>query len=148
MFLYKKNRGRINSPFSGAFCYISPETAPSVLWHKVARQDVPHKKHPKKIGVLLLIRFSPSKNALEGTAMRFLLRANSQTFVKKVPIQPHYAGYRKRYANLRAFGTRSHDRMRHIKSTPRKLGCFLCGAPWRIRTFDLPVRSRALYPLS
>ena len=26
-------------------------------------------------------------------------------------------------------------------------GCFI-GAPRRIRTFDLPVRSRALYPLS
>ena len=25
---------------------------------------------------------------------------------------------------------------------------FFCGAPRRIRTFDLPVRSRALYPLS
>ena len=23
-----------------------------------------------------------------------------------------------------------------------------CGAPWEIRTLDLPVRSRALYPLS
>ena len=30
----------------------------------------------------------------------------------------------------------------------RKGVFFACGAPWRIRTFDLPVRSRALYPLS
>ena len=61
--------------------------------------------------------------------MRFLLRANSQTFVKKVPIQPHHAGYRKRYANLRAFGTRSHDRAYDIKSTPILWGAFYVARP-------------------
>ena len=34
------------------------------------------------------------------------------------------------------------------KRSPIFEGLLFCGAPRRIRTFDLPVRSRALYPLS
>ena len=34
------------------------------------------------------------------------------------------------------------------KKCTSKMRCIFYGAPWRIRTFDLPVRSRALYPLS
>ncbi len=56
------------------------------------------------------------------------------------------------YANLRTFYVQCSkpNRAWHKeKEKHPKFGVFfLYGAPWRIRTFDLPVRSRALYPLS
>ena len=43
--------------------------------------------------------------------------------------------------------TAKNEHKRGNKKVPN-FGTFLVGAPGRIRTCDLPVRSRALYPLS
>ncbi len=64
-----------------------------------------------------------------------------------------YPNLREENANLQrlhlgCYAPGSNPKGARHKKHPIFLGCFLCGAPWRIRTFDLPVRSRALYPLS
>ena len=61
---------------------------------------------------------------------------------------PSVADFATRNANLRALCAQCRiNRGGKQKKHPQGV-LLLFGAPWRIRTFDLPVRSRALYPLS
>ena len=73
-------------------------------------------------------------------------------YIHSLRLKSELFDLREGYANLRTFhvqcsNLKGHDIKEKRMTSTRDVILFY-GAPWRIRTFDLPVRSRALYPLS
>ena len=83
-----------------------------------------------------------------GASGGYSLRENIHTLRLKSELFDLRVGY----TNLRVLRTQCSNlnRARHKEKrmTSTRDVILFYGAPWRIRTFDLPVRSRALYPLS